>query len=690
MSGAGGGGGDPPLNGGEFLLSLLQKPHHSHSQHHPLPHQLNHQQQQQPQQQYQVPDPAVAALGPIAFQPNNTGHDLNWSQLPPNFYLRGFNQPQWSPIGANSTGFLGDGAVGGIGNSNISALDNGRGGGGDRGLGLGFQPQQEPVLKFGSFTAPIFNRENLLNGNLSFRNVGLPNFDSSRDRNLSDFGRNGIQALPPGFTAPGRGLERLDRREQKTNLGRNSIGQSMNSEVSEGDIAGRRILGGLGLTRQLDHPGPPSGSKLQSVGASDVEESMRVLQANVGGDRRHALPSKDLLDDDDDDDEEIDVLNEKIVDSLSIDNGEVDDKSKNFSKNRDKNARSDTRGHQMLSQRARSYKRQMERRADIFRLDAPLIAIYESLIPTKEEKAKQKQLLSSLERLVNQEWPNAKLYIYGSCANSFGVSKSDIDICFALEGADNSKPEILLRLAEILESDNLKNVQALVRARVPIVKLMDPATEISCDICINNVLAVVNTKLLSDYARIDVRLRQLAFIVKHWAKSRRVNETYHGTLSSYAYVLMCIHFLQQRRPAILPCLQGMKTTYSVTIENVHCAFFDRVDQLQDFGRRNNESISQLVWSFFNYWAYGHDYANSVISVRTGTTLSKRGKDWTRRIGNDRHLICIEDPFETSHDLGRVVDKFSIKVLREEFERAAEVLQHDPNPCVKLFEPYVPI
>lgn len=69
-------------------------------------------------------------------------------------------------------------------------------------------------------------------------------------------------------------------------------------------------------------------------------------------------------------------------------------------------------------------------------------------------------------------------------------------------------------------------------------------------------------------------------------------------------------------------------------------------------------------------------------------FSKHAKDWTRRIGNDRHLICIEDPFQTSHDLGRVVDKHSIKVLREEFERAAYIMQYDPNPCVKLFEPYV--
>lgn len=65
-------------------------------------------------------------------------------------------------------------------------------------------------------------------------------------------------------------------------------------------------------------------------------------------------------------------------------------------------------------------------------------------------------------------------------------------------------------------------------------KLMDPNTGLSCDICVNNLLAVVNTKLLRDYSRIDKRLRPLAFIVKHWAKSRCVNETYQGTLSSYA------------------------------------------------------------------------------------------------------------------------------------------------------------
>ncbi|KAG6487923.1 hypothetical protein ZIOFF_056661 [Zingiber officinale] len=338
------------------------------------------------------------------------------------------------------------------------------------------------------------------------------------------------------------------------------------------------------------------------------------------------------------------------------------------------------RGNHFSSQRMRIQKRAIQCCPNIDSMTPSFLSIFESLVPTEEEKAKQKQLFLSLENLVYKEWPDAKLHLYGSCANTFGVSKSDIDVCLAINDWGLNKSDIVLKLAEILESSNFQNVQALTRARVPIVKLMDPVTGLSCDICVNNLLAVVNTKLLKDYAQIDERLRQLAFIVKHWAKSRRVNET---------YVLMCIHFLQLRRPAILPCLQAMNTTYSVTVENTKCTFFDQMEMLRDFGIGNKESIARLLWAFFHYWAYHHDYTNDVISIRTGSIISKQEKDWTRRIGNDRHLICIEDPFNISHDLGRVVDKYSIKILREEFERAADIMQYDPTPTVTLFQPYEP-
>lgn len=67
------------------------------------------------------------------------------------------------------------------------------------------------------------------------------------------------------------------------------------------------------------------------------------------------------------------------------------------------------------------------------------------------------------------------------------------------------------------------------------------------DLGINNNLAVANSRLLRDYVRIDSRLRQLVFLVKYWASRRKINDPYRGTLSSYAYVLMLINFLQLRK-----------------------------------------------------------------------------------------------------------------------------------------------
>ena len=50
-------------------------------------------------------------------------------------------------------------------------------------------------------------------------------------------------------------------------------------------------------------------------------------------------------------------------------------------------------------------------------------------------------------------------------------------------------------------------------------------------------------------------------------------------------------------------------------------------------------------------------------------------------------MCIEDPFELSHDLGRTVDRQTKSVLHKEFIRAATLLRDAPDPMEKLFEPY---
>lgn len=57
-----------------------------------------------------------------------------------------------------------------------------------------------------------------------------------------------------------------------------------------------------------------------------------------------------------------------------------------------------------------------------------------------------------------------------------------------------------------------------------------------------------------------------------------------GTLSSYAYVLLCIFLLQSRTPAILPVLQASdQPTVSLSINSWVCQFDDDMNRLSGFG-----------------------------------------------------------------------------------------------------------
>ena len=50
-------------------------------------------------------------------------------------------------------------------------------------------------------------------------------------------------------------------------------------------------------------------------------------------------------------------------------------------------------------------------------------------------------------------------------------------------------------------------------------------------------------------------------------------------------------------------------------------------------------------------------------------------------------MCIEDPFELTHDLGRTVDRQTRAVLHKEFTRAATLLRDADDPLDLLFSPY---
>lgn len=82
---------------------------------------------------------------------------------------------------------------------------------------------------------------------------------------------------------------------------------------------------------------------------------------------------------------------------------------------------------------------------------------------------------------------------------------------------------------------------------------------------------------------------------------------------------------------------------------------------------------------FGYFRFAieFDYDNHVISVREGCYLTKESKGW-HIPGKQYKLICVEEPFDTTRNLGNSSDMTSSKGLKEEFRRALDILYQKCN------------
>lgn len=168
-------------------------------------------------------------------------------------------------------------------------------------------------------------------------------------------------------------------------------------------------------------------------------------------------------------------------------------------------------------------------------------------------------------------------------------------------------------------------------------------------------LALQNTLLLRCYSHSDPRVRPMVLFIKHWAKARGINSGYRGTLSSYGYVLMVLHYLVNvAQPFVCPNLQQVAPPGSgpgapnfpeaIMLKGYKVHFWRNENEILHLAMNrqlngNGESIGQLLRGFFEYYAQsglmstvtgkGFDWGRDVLSLRSmGGLLSKQEKGWT--------------------------------------------------------------
>ena len=220
---------------------------------------------------------------------------------------------------------------------------------------------------------------------------------------------------------------------------------------------------------------------------------------------------------------------------------------------------------------------------------------------------------------------------------------------------------------------------------------------IQSDINFFNPLGMHNTQLLRCYSLCDPRVRPMVLFVKAWAKKRKINSSYSGTLSSYGYVLMVLHYLMNvANPPVLPNLQGQgvhQTGLGEVVDGYVVRFWRNEEDIQAAAQRgqltaNREPLGSLLNGFFQYYAsssYGVTFRwmQEVLSLRSpGGIVAKTDKGWVKAVTEEsegkkvqhRYLFCIEDPFELDHNVARTVTHNGIVAIRDEFRRANRILQ----------------
>ena len=324
-----------------------------------------------------------------------------------------------------------------------------------------------------------------------------------------------------------------------------------------------------------------------------------------------------------------------------------------------------------------------------------------------------RRLKQKLDYVLQGRFRGCRLQVYGSCLSnlSIGIS-SDVDMSIHIPELKDAKDRfergtmtakkydsILKRhvyavRGRLLEfNQDFFDTEAVARARVPVVKgtyrfAENPHTNdgsLAFDICFFNDIAVRNSTLIRDYTEVCQASKDLMMAVKKWAKDHRICSSADQKLSSYAWMILVIHYLQQI--GLLPNLQcaelmkkagfdaGSDPTHTINALNTAFVPWEQVKQMNAWdlpAELAEVPVSVLLHGFFHYLSTHFPSRLLAASIRTSAMIPKP-------LSNKCSLsfLCIEDPFETfdshcPHELGSPAD---IKAQMEIMNLLAESERH---------------
>ena len=271
------------------------------------------------------------------------------------------------------------------------------------------------------------------------------------------------------------------------------------------------------------------------------------------------------------------------------------------------------------------------------------------------------------------------LNAYGSTMNNFLIDEGDIDISivpkiFSIEEFSTCLEEIKkeINLKKLGKCENLQ-----ISPRYFLLKVIDYQSGINIDITVHTMLPFYNTILIRTYSLIDQRFHIMGIYIKYWVKKNKINGSIDKFLSSYAILILIIHFLQSEIDIkVLPNLQKIENKiinykYSHSgkelVTNIYFEKdFEKINnnlKKINYEKENNDSVGELILKFFEFYSYKyeHDYLISINNNEKKKCL----KEYI--------AFPIEDPFDIEHNPGK-----SMKLNTPQFDLFLNCMKKEIN------------
>lgn len=270
--------------------------------------------------------------------------------------------------------------------------------------------------------------------------------------------------------------------------------------------------------------------------------------------------------------------------------------------------------------------------------------------PNRKEIEIRNITIAKIRAAVKELWSDADLQVFGSYATDLYLPGSDIDCVIISKGGDKENRNSLYSLASFLKSRKLAtSVEVIAKARVPIIKFVEPQSQIHIDVSFERLNGLEAARLIREWLQETPGLRELVLIVKQFLHSRRLNNVHTGGLGGFSIICLVYSFLHLH-PRIVS---------------------DEIDPLDNLG--------VLLIDFFELYGKNFGYDDVALTVQDGHAAYIAKHDWRElQPGRNPFTLAIQDPGDPSNNISR--GSFNLRDIKKSFAGAFDLLT---NRCFEL-------